>query len=283
MHLVNDGDPALLKAMGVEGVILGRAPGVEGDELGTVVTAANVDQFGQLAQEARDEGLVCNSIYPDWHLVEKTIDDASYLDSVKSVLDGLASHGLTDLLVSCGLRDLGALSQEDRHQYESRFVTTLGELYEHAEPLGLRLCLHTSLMPWIYLNDAAAWDRWFQRFATGANCMVLCLGCTESAELDAQNLIRKWRQRVRAVHVRNVQGRFCDRSHRDVRLDEGRLSLPRVFASLSEVGYRGAIIPEHFPELPCSGGRLASRAFALGYCRALIQSHRGESIESPPN
>ncbi len=53
MHLVNDGDPALLKAMGVDGVVLGCAPGVYGEELDTVITPENVSRFGRKAQEAR--------------------------------------------------------------------------------------------------------------------------------------------------------------------------------------------------------------------------------------
>jgi D-mannonate dehydratase len=277
--LVSDGDPALLKAMGLDGVILGCAPGVQGEELGTVITAENVDHFGRLAQEARDHGMVCESIYPDWNLVEKTIDDPDYLATVKSLFDGLARHGLTDLLISCGLRDLDALSEDHRNAYEHRFATHLAELYEHAESLGLRLCLHTSLMPWIYLNDIDAWDHWFQRFPTQANCIVLCLGCAESAGLDALRLVEKWHRRIRAVHVRNVEGRFHDSSHKDVRLDHGKLALPRAFESLARVDFQGAIIPEHFPEFPCTDGLLVSRAFALGYCRALIQAYRDGSCE----
>ena len=274
MRLVNDGNPALLKAMGVDGVVLGCAPGVQGEELGTVITTENVNHFGQLAREARDHGMVCESVYPDWNLIEKTIDDPAYLGAVKVVFDRLAEHGLTDLLISCGLRSLDALSEDQRNTYERRFVNHLGELYRHAESLGLRLCLHTSLMPWIYLNSVNAWDQWFRQFPTQANCIVLCLGCAESAKLDSQNLIEKWRERIRAVHVRNIEGRFDDRSHEDVRLDSGALDLPGVFECLARVDYQWAIIPEHFPEFPCDEGMLVSQAFALGYCRALIQKER---------
>ncbi len=276
MLLASQGDPALLKAMGVEAVVLGCAPGVYGDELGTTVTPENIGAFAQQARKARDCGLVCQSIYPDWNLIEKTIDRPGYLDTVMVLFDELSKHGLTDLFVSCGLRDLDALCQAERKTYEKRFVEHLDRIYEHAEQLGLHVCLHSSLMPWIYLQNVDAWDRWLGEFPVEANSIVLCLGCTESAGLDAVELIGKWHRRIRAVHVRNVVGRFEDRSHKDVRLDCGTLDLPPVFEKLSRVGFQGSIIPEHFPEFPCTDGPLVSQAFALGYCRALIQ--KGEKM-----
>ena len=274
MRLVNDGDPALLKAMGVDGVVLGCAPGIRGEELGTVITTENVDHFGQLAQKARDHGLVCECIYPDWNLIEKTIDNPTYLDTVKELFDELSKHGLTDLFLSCGLRDLDSLSQTERETYERRFVEHLGRLYQHAEPLGIRISLHSSLMPWIYLRDVDAWDRWFRDFPNRSNNILLCLGCTESAGLDALELIEKWGPRIRAVHVRNIVGRFKDRSHKDVRPDRGTLDLPSVFRELARLDFQGAVIPEHFPGFPCADGLSMGRAFALGHCRALIQACR---------
>ncbi len=274
MLLANDGDPALLKAMGVDGVVLGSAPGVHGDELGTVITPDNVDRFGLQARQARDHGLVCECVYPDWNLIEKTIDDPRYLDTAKCLFDELSKHGLCDLFVSCGLRDLDTLSRAERTKYERRFVEHLPCLYEHAGALGLHLCLHSSLMPWTYLRDVDAWDRWLSDCPMEANSMILCLGCAESAGLDASELIERWHPRIRAVHVRNVVGRFEDRSHKDVRLDSGTLDLSRVFRTLVRLDFQGSIIPEHFPAFPCREGLLAGKAFSVGYCRGLIQAFR---------
>lgn len=270
--LVNDGDPELLKAMGVDGIVLGHSPGVHGDEVGTVVNRDNLPVFIQQAERARDCGLVCQSIYPDWNLVEKTIDDPSYVDQVLALCDELASHGLIDLFVSCGLRNVESLSHEERQIYEKRFVANLTRIYEHAEPLGLHVCLHASLMPWIFLRDVAAWDRWHERIPLKSNAMILCLGCVASAGISATERVERWHSRVRAVHVRNVQGNFADRSHRDMRVDCGILELPPVFVKLKEIGFQGSIIPEHFPDFPGDQGFQSSKAFALGYCRALMQS-----------
>lgn len=271
MLLVNDGDPKLLKAMGVDGVVLGHAPGVHGDELGTIVDRENLSEFVEQAARARDCGLVCQSIYPDWNLVEKTINDPAYVDTVLALSDDLVKHGLTDVFVSCGLRDLENLGSDERREYEKRFIQNLARIYEHADEIGMHICLHASLMPWIYLRDVTAWEQWLARFPHAANAMILCLGCTESAGVSALERIEAWHSRIRAVHVRNVKGRFAELSHKDVRLDCGTLDLPPVFERLKKVNFQGSIIPEHFPEFPGEQGMLTSKSFALGYCRALIQ------------
>jgi len=76
-----------------------------------------------------------------------------------------------------------------------------------------------------------------------------------------------------------VVGRFKDRTHTDVRLDDGTLDLPRVFDNLARLDFQGAIIPEHFPEFPCTDGLPVSCAFALGYSHALIQACRTGPID----
>ena len=88
------------------------------------------------------------------------------------------------------------------------------------------------------------------------------------------NVIDDYTYASDSVHVRNVVGRFEDRSHQDVRLDSGTLDLPRVFRTLARLDFQGWIIPEHFPTFPCQEGSLAGRAFSVGYCRGLIQASR---------
>ncbi len=77
-----------------------------------------------------------------------------------------------------------------------------------------------------------------------------------------------------------VDNPLCgDRVTLDVRLDGGTLALPPVFEKLARLDYQGAVIPEHFPDFPCAEGLSVSRAFALGYTRALIQAHRTPSSD----
>lgn len=74
------------------------------------------------------------------------------------------------------------------------------------------------------------------------------------------------------IHVRGVTGRFTDGSDGEVRVDAGTLDIPVLFERLRAAGYGAAVIPEHFPELPCENSAAAGEAFALGHCRALIRA-----------
>jgi len=261
MRLASMGDPGLLKAMGVGSIVIGCETTGEG-------IAALRSSVG----DARRAELRVEAVMPEWGIVEKTIENPALLQNVMALLDVMSELGVSDLHASCGLRNLRGLSPAERRTYRTRYAEHLGKLYERAQQLGLRVCLHTSVMPGIYLEDVETVDRWLADFPMEANGLLLCVGCTESAGLDTIALIDRWFARIRAVHIRNVVGRFDDKTAKDVRLDSGTLRLPAVFEKLAAVGYRGVVMPEHFPEFPCENGRVASQAFSLGYCRALLQA-----------
>lgn len=263
MQLVSQGNPRVLSAMGLDGAAVGCS-----------VTPEGIASLAAQVTQARDCGLRCDAAGADWNLIEKTIDDPGLMSEVMALLDEMAKLGMSDLMISCGLKKLDTLSEADRRTYETRYVEHLGQMYERGQGLGLHVCLHTSVAPGIYLDSVSAVDRWLREFAMEANSLLLCVGCTESAGLDTLAMIDRWLPRIRIVHVRNVVGRYADGSAKDVRLDSGALDLPQVFRKLASVGFQGTVMPEHFPEFPCDNGRTVSQAFSLGYCRALIQAVR---------
>jgi len=261
MKLLSYGDPPLLVAMGVDAAVV-SCP----------ATSEGIKALPGQVMKARDAGLVCECVGSDWDLVEKTIAAPGLMDTVIAMLDEMATLALLDLVVSCGLTKLEELSSDERDTYQTRYVEHLGRMYRHAQELGLHVCLHTSVMPGLYLNDVAAWDRWLERFPMEANSILLCVGCTRSAGLDTLELIDHWLDRIRVVHIRNVVGRFDEGTARDVRVDNGELDLVSVFEKLDAVGFEGAVMPEHFPKFPCDNGTVVSQGFSLGYCRALMQA-----------
>jgi len=266
MLLVSHGEPSLMKALGVDGV----CPECR-------LNRESIKGLAARARRARDAGLACNWVGAEWNLVERTIDDPVLLDTAIELLEEMPKAGISDMLVSCGLRKLSEMSEEDRKTYETRYVKHLGVLYARAQDLGVHVLMHTSLMPGIYLDSVDAWERWIDVFAMESNGILLCTGCTELAGADAGELIDRWLPRIRAIHVRGVTGRFADGSDTEVRLDAGMFDAQALFEKLRAVGYAGPVIPEHFPELPCENSAAVGEAFALGYCRALIQAAaRGE-------
>jgi len=76
------------------------------------------------------------------------------------------------------------------------------------------------------------------------------------------------RGKIVNVHFRNIRGRRDD--FREVYPDEGDVDMWKAVRTYQEVGYDGMLMYDHIPSAPGDGD--ASRAFAYGYIRALIQA-----------
>lgn len=76
------------------------------------------------------------------------------------------------------------------------------------------------------------------------------------------------RGKIVNVHFRNIRGRRDD--FQEVYPDEGDVDMLKAVRTYREVGYDGMLMYDHIPTAPGDGE--ASRAFAYGYIRALIQA-----------
>ena len=78
------------------------------------------------------------------------------------------------------------------------------------------------------------------------------------------------RNKIFNVHFRNIRG------HRDnfleVYPDEGDVDFVKAIQVYKEVGYSGALIPDHVPQAPNDPNDDQSFAYCFGYIRALIQA-----------
>jgi len=79
------------------------------------------------------------------------------------------------------------------------------------------------------------------------------------------------RGKIFNVHFRNIQGGRDD--FQEVYPDEGDVDMWKAVRSYKDVGYDGMLMFDHVPGAPNDGD--ASRAFAYGYIRALIQAAAG--------
>jgi len=84
------------------------------------------------------------------------------------------------------------------------------------------------------------------------------------------------RKRIFWVHFRNIRGGFLDFD--EVFPDEGDIDMIKALRTYKEVGYDGAIIPDHVPQsdLDTRHGHRA-RAFCFGYIKAAIQAVESET------
>ncbi len=71
------------------------------------------------------------------------------------------------------------------------------------------------------------------------------------------------------VHLRNVTAPMPD-GFVETYLDDGYMRMAKVVKALYEIGFDGAVISDHLPDM--AGGRSAAEAFSLGYIRGLVDA-----------
>jgi len=107
----------------------------------------------------------------------------------------------------------------------------------------------------------------------------LCVGTWseggDALGADVFELIDEWggQNRIFDVHFRNVSGplpRFVETLP-----DDGYQDMARVLRALCDVGYHGALLPDHIPHLAGDDAfRRAGVAYAIGHTRALLSQTR---------
>ncbi len=71
------------------------------------------------------------------------------------------------------------------------------------------------------------------------------------------------------IHFRNVTAPMPE-GFTETYLDHGYMDMTRIVRALKDVGFDGAIISDHLPEMV--GGHATAEAFAIGYMKALVQA-----------
>jgi mannonate dehydratase len=151
-----------------------------------------------------------------------------------------------------------------------------------AEQAGVRLAFHIQDPPQTpvlkgearIISDFAGMERLVELVPSPANGLNLCQGSlAEQAGADVLGIIRYFgeRDKINHVHFRNVRG-ACPRFD-ETFIDDGDVDMLEAMRVYHEVGYRFAIMPDHWPSLTGDTPLgLASRAYAHGYMKALMQA-----------
>jgi mannonate dehydratase len=146
-----------------------------------------------------------------------------------------------------------------------------------AEEAGVRLALHPDDPPIDNPLGGAArivtglenYKRIFDLVPSDSNSMLFCQGCFAETGGDVIEAIRYFgsRKKICMVHFRNIRGK--PHKFQEVFIDEGDVDMFRAMQTYHEVGFQGPFLVDHVPNIP---QRLASRAYATGYIRAMIQA-----------
>ncbi len=108
-----------------------------------------------------------------------------------------------------------------------------------------------------------------------------CQGCMEESGASRDELldaIRYFggRKKLFLVHFRTIKGVALN--FREAFIDEGQMDMLAAMQAYQEVGYDGMIVPDHYPRIPGDDNRMATRAYAVGYMKALLRATGGETV-----
>ena len=138
-----------------------------------------------------------------------------------------------------------------------------------ARRVGTRLATHSPWPPAHGLWGAREYDSLFEAVPDPENGMIFCFGCMAMTGYDVREVLPRYIDRTFFVHVRDVV------IHPDGQVDEvfpgtGQVRPDTAIKLLHELGYRGAIAPEHLPKVFGERKNEISMAWAVGYCRAAL-------------
>lgn len=139
---------------------------------------------------------------------------------------------------------------------------------ERARDAGVKLATHSPWPPTKGLWGAREYRSIFEAVPAPENGMIFCFGCMHMSGYDVREVIRPFIDRIFFVHVRDV---VMHPDHVDeVYPGTGEVKPASALRVLHDLGYRGAIAPEHLPRLPGDNRNAMSMAWAAGYCRAVL-------------
>ena len=150
-----------------------------------------------------------------------------------------------------------------------------------AEELGIRIGIHPDDppvselggVPRCIFSSFEGYKRALEIADSDQIGLCLCVGCWleggERMGKDVLETIRYFgrRGKIFKVHLRNLNAPLPHFA--ETFLDNGYMDMYQVMKALREVGFSGAIIPDHVPHT-VGGGRVGN-AFSIGYMRALLE------------
>ena len=154
-----------------------------------------------------------------------------------------------------------------------------------AESAGVVLAMHPDDPPLSPLRGArrimtnvGAFERLIALHDSPANGICFCQGTFAAMGVDVPATIRSLGRSIAFVHVRDVRGtpeHFVETFH-----DEGPTDMYAAMCAYRDVGFAGAMRPDHVPRLIGeeadaareAGYTMQGRLFAVGYLRGLIEA-----------
>jgi D-mannonate dehydratase len=170
------------------------------------------------------------------------------------------------------------------HNYE-RF---LERILPVAETAGVDLALHPADPPGVesmggvprLFRNVESFERAMATVSSDNHGLKLCLGCFSQLGESATEVIRRFGERdeIVFVHFRDAVGTMPE--FHETFVDEGSLEPVAAVRTLHDVGFEGAVIPDHVPEMENdTGWRHRGRGFTVGYLRGVVEAVHDERTD----
>lgn len=163
----------------------------------------------------------------------------------------------------------GAASPAEAAEQFARNCAFYERAAADARRAGTKLATHSPWPPAKGLWGAQEYASLFDAVPAPENGMIFCFGCMAMRGDDLREVMSRFIHRTFMVHVRDVV------MHADGRVDEvfpgeGDVRPDTAIALLHQLGYDGAIAPEHLPKVFGERKNEIAMAYAIGYCRAAL-------------
>ena len=173
----------------------------------------------------------------------------------------------------------------DREYTEEEFWENYREFLETvvpvAEEAGVEMALHPVDPPSIeslggiprLFRNRENFDRAMEMVPSDNHGLKLCLGCFSQMGEDAADVIHHFGERdeIVFVHFRDVVGTVP--TFHETFVDEGNFDTVGAVRALYDVGFDGAVLPDHVPEMvDDTDWRHRGRGFTVGYLRGVIDT-----------
>ena len=161
----------------------------------------------------------------------------------------------------------------------SGMVEVYRELVRSAESANVRISTHhyhrSDRLLWNYKTMSTLLGELASPYAG----VTFCQGKSQMAGDDLAADIIKYGDDIFLFHFRDIvtrrleqmndamEQRFADTGYIEVPFGAGEVDMVGSMRALKQIGYRGTVYPEHYPEI--AGDAAAGLAWTIGYMRAL--------------
>ena len=161
--------------------------------------------------------------------------------------------------------------QEDKPELPGPLEGLYKALIPRAGSLGVKLATHGHWCEGHIAHNLRTVKRIINSDPSPANGICLCAGCYWQAGDDPAAVIREIPDRIHCVHIRDTNQRgSCELE--ELPLGAGSVPIRETLAALSEIGYRGLVIPEHLSSVNAQANMEVTHAHAVGYLGGIARA-----------